>query len=209
MGSQTLDRAAWWHARSPVWHCALWRKSWQFKASSSLAGIVVMIITGGVIMINVTVSIIISTIHFPKRSLPASLPRVFRGKGDLTIHFLNPRSSGGTVTNSSSRWVFLLLTRGRPHARTPRQSPASPRPAQGVPGQGRARGLETPTHTHIKQVPTPRAALNRRSLSAVLCHHSGAPGRCHVGAPETLVRAPAGPLPSSGLPLPGPVSFPL
>lgn len=38
-----------------------------------------MIITGGVIMINVTVSIIISTIHFPKRSLPASLPRVSSG----------------------------------------------------------------------------------------------------------------------------------
>lgn len=86
-----------------------------------------MIITGGVIMINVTVSIIISTIHFPKRSLPASLPRVFRGKGDLTIHFLNPGSSGGTVTNSSSRWVFLLLTRGRSHARTPSAEPGKPK----------------------------------------------------------------------------------
>lgn len=77
--------------------------------------------------------------------------------------------------------------------------------------QGRAGpvALRPPPTLIIKQVPTPRAALNRRSLSAVLCHHSGAPGRCHVGAPETLVRAPAGPLPSSGLPLPGPVSFPL
>lgn len=54
-------------------------KAGRFKESSSLAGIVVMIITGGVIMISVTVSIIISTIHFPKRSLPASLPRVSSG----------------------------------------------------------------------------------------------------------------------------------